>query len=400
MNRRYRFVAGDSIRALAALSVALYHAGTVSIRETGRTADLTAHGLTGVLGPVGAAVGAGGVGLQVFFVLSGFLISRPFLVAYAGGRSLPRAVPYLRNRALRLLPGLWVALVVVLIFVGAQGASLKHVGLAFALSEDWTSSPLSDHIGQAWTLNIEARFYLLVPVAAFLVVVFSSLSGRPRRARSRLALVGATAAVGAILCLILLPRSSHGDFHWPPAQAHLFLAGIALAAAELGLSWTWLSSRTGRASAVISVAAAVGILLWLQVPDNPLPDLLPLEFNRAVAVFNAIAVSAIVATPVLLQRGGGGCWRALDNAPMRWLGARSYGIYLYQLLILVALASVAPGLDSVEAMFVFLLVIGVAAIVLAAAISWRLVEHPALRLKKKTGPGRDANPLLQTTPSP
>src|SRR5206468_5112938 len=132
-----RFLAGDPLRGLAALGVAVYHAGTVSLFVSGHSADL-AQGWPGPFGPIaGGPIGAGAYGVDIFFVLSGYLISRPFVAAYAEGRRLPRVLAYLRNRVLRIVPAYWVALAVVVLVAGSHGRSWADAPRLLGFSEDW-----------------------------------------------------------------------------------------------------------------------------------------------------------------------------------------------------------------------------------------------------------------------
>ena len=377
-----RFRAGDPLRGLAALGIGVYHAGTYSLQSAGHLGDLNGYGWTGPFGKfVGGPIGAGSFGIGVFFVLSGYLISRPFVSAFAERRPLPRVGAYLRNRVLRLVPGYWVALAVVLLVAGSQGERWSDAPRLLGFSEDWGTSPLRYDLGQAWTLGVEARYYVAVPIVAVVFAALARLTGRPHGHAARLWLVGAAATAASTICFLVIRWHTQAQFYEARTQAHLLLLGVALAAAELGLSWRWLAGRAGRIVALCAFAGSVGALVWIQYPACPLPTSLPFTWESSIDFIAAVAALLIVGVPVLLQRAGGGCWRALDNRPLRWLGARSYGFYLYQLLVFDELSRHAPDPGLYHRTFVLLIVVGVPAIMLLAAVSWRLVERPALRLK-------------------
>ncbi len=402
-----RFLAGDPLRGLAAFGIGIYHAGTVSLFAAGHSGDLV-HGWPGPFGPIaGGPIGAAANAVGVFFVLSGYLISRPFLAALAEARRLPSVVDYLRNRFLRIVPAYWVTLAVVLLYAGAQGRTWADAPRLIGFSEDWPSSPIRFDLGQAWTLDIEIRYYLAVPVAALVLFGLAKVArvgpgsgsaGWLRRRGVRLGLLGGGALVAATICFLVFPRNNAVEAWTSPAQAHLLLLGVALAVAELGMAWGWLRTRPGRLLGAAVFAGAVGSLIWMQYAGSPLDALPGMDFQRSTSLVSTLAALAIVGAPVLLQRAGAGCWRLLDNAPLRWLGARSYGFYLYQLGVLTELSKHAPSPGLYRRTFVFLVVAGVPLILLLAALSWRLVEKPALRLKASR-PKPDPSPVGLPAPA-
>ncbi len=395
-----RFLAGDPLRGLAAFGVAVYHAGTVSLFAAGHFGDLT-QGWPVPFGPLaGGVIGAAANSVGVFFVLSGYLISRPFLAAFADSRALPPVLAYLRNRALRIVPAYWAALALVIVVAGAQGRSWADAPRLLGFSEDWANSPIRFDLGQAWTLDIEIRYYLTVPVVAGLLFLLTRLvRGLPRRRSTRLWLVGGAALVGAGICFAVFPRGTQEQAWTFGAQAHLLLLGVVLAAAELGGTWRWLGTRAGRRVGLAAFALGPIALVWMQYAGSPLLTLGGLDFVRSTSLIAAVAALLVVGAPVLLQRAGAGCWRFLDNAPLRWLGARSYGFYLYQLGVLTELSYHAPSPGRFHRTFVFLVVAGFPIILGLAAVSWRLVEQPALRWKASR-PKPDPSPGSSPVPVP
>jgi peptidoglycan/LPS O-acetylase OafA/YrhL len=119
----------------------------------------------------------------------------------------------------------------------------------------------------------------------------------------------------------------------------------------------------------------------MQYPGSFWGSLPGFDFQQSTALVSTVAALLIVGAPLLLQRAGAGCWRFLDNAPLRWLGARSYGFYLYQLGVLTELSYHAPAPALYHRTFIFLVLVGVPIIFLLAALSWELVEKPALKFK-------------------
>lgn len=144
--RAPRFIAGDPLRGLAALGVVFYHAGAIALQSTGHggpTVDWPR-----AFGVLGEPLSSGANGVRVFFVLSGYLIARPFLHAYVDGRRGPGIPTYLVKRATRLLPALWVTILVVVALTGAGGGGVLTVLRSMFFVEDWSASPLNGHLGQ------------------------------------------------------------------------------------------------------------------------------------------------------------------------------------------------------------------------------------------------------------
>ena len=154
-DRAPRFPLLDSVRAIAALSVVVFHAAYWSrITETGSAAAPFLSRLD--------------VGVTVFFVLSGFLLYRPFVRSRLLGGPRPAAAAYGWRRVLRIVPAYWVALTIIVIWLGKRyvvepGNLFEYYGFA----QIYSNLALGG-ITQAWTLCIEVTFYALLPLWALL----------------------------------------------------------------------------------------------------------------------------------------------------------------------------------------------------------------------------------------
>ena len=111
-----RFGAGDGLRALAALAVVGFHAAVIASTAAAGHAS----------GPVWAVASHLGLGLYVFFVLSGYLIARPFARSLVTGGPGPRLRRYATHRLRRIVPAFWAALLITLAVAGAGGARRAH----------------------------------------------------------------------------------------------------------------------------------------------------------------------------------------------------------------------------------------------------------------------------------
>ena len=184
---------------------------------------MTVHIATGALFATGYLAGAGGTlrpeeafgslgelvldalpaSVYLFFALSGFLITRPFVEAFVAGGPRPSLRSYARNRALRIFPAAWALLAFVLIHYGDRGVEPRRAALRAHADRDRTRAhPLESLVGQLWSLKVELSFYLLVPV---LFVALWRLRGRIAPARRRPALYF-VAAAGACVSVGLSRR--------------------------------------------------------------------------------------------------------------------------------------------------------------------------------------------------
>ncbi len=334
----------DGLRAIAVLSVLAYH-----------------------LLP-DAAIG-GYLGVDVFFVISGFLITTLLIAEHtkAGGISVPR---FWLRRARRLLP----ALALVVLFCGAVAGLLggdvtvklgSQVLGAATFSSNWVyiaqgSSYFTDATPELfrtfWSLAVEEQFYLFWPGLLLLVLLL-----KWRWARVGIVLLAAAASALAMALLFVPPGDATRVYYG--TDTHSF--GLAIGA---GLALLLSSRMPGRRlSRVLSPigAAAVGALVVL-VLIMPADDSSVTRGGLVVvALLTALAIAGAVGENSWLARG-------LDTAPLRWIGERSYGMYLWHWPVLVLLIAALP----VDAQWWIAPSAALALTLLAAALSYRWVEMP------------------------
>lgn len=384
----------DGLRALAALAVVATHVGfaTGFVR-----ADL-----------IGAVVGRLDVGVPLFFALSGFLLVRPWLAVPLGaGTASPSLRTYTVRRLARIAPAYWIVLAVVLLisrqgWIRSQfatdltvgpGTVATHLVVAQGLTERFFSN-----FTQTWSLTTEVVFYAVLPVVGWLLVRstrhLDGPAARYRRVRSLCVgavVLGLATAAYATTDLPLaspqLARSVIGHAGW-------FAVGIWVAAYEMtpARPVRRLSLRPGDSFALAGVC--------LLVAASPFGGPLGLDSSTASqavvreAMFTAVAALTLAAT----VRGSAltsSTVRFLESAPMRWLGDRSYAIFLWHLVVLFALMGVAR-VDLFTGSFVL---IGLGTLIISiglADLSWRLVESPVLglvhrRTRRRQGGGQRAD---------
>lgn len=332
----------------------------------------------------------GGLGVTIFFVLSGYLITtllhREF--ALVGGIRLPAF--YLR-RLLRLMPPLLVvvALAALLVRLGwVDGAFssrglwsvLLYVGNYQVIAENFAGLPAG--IGVVWSLAVEEHYYLLYPPLALLML---------RRQRPWAAVAWLAAACTAILawrCWLTL----HGV-----ADAYLMMAtdtradailigclsAFASTAAQSPRLRALLAARHHRAIAIGCVLLLVASLLW----RDPLFRLTGRYTLQALAIAPLIVLAVAHAGRPLLR------W--LDAPPLVWLGTVSYTVYLSHQLLLGMVGKLWPGL----AMLPGLIVAAAFSLLLAEAMR-RAVERPFARLRRALHERGDDRSREPSAPAP
>ncbi|HWG62560.1 MAG TPA: acyltransferase family protein [Streptosporangiaceae bacterium] len=348
-----RYMPGlDGLRALAVLAVIAYHE------------------------QFGWAPG-GLLGVGVFFTLSGYLITDLLLGQWVSYGRLKLGDFWLR-RARRLLPALFVMLAVVTAWVTiadrARLAGLRSaVAAAAAYSSNWyliaahssyfarfaPPAPL-DHL---WSLAVEEQFYLVWPWL-ILLAVFCLRSRRLSRIRWLVLPTLAMAAASAFAMLKLYHPGLDPTrvYEGTDTRACGLLIGAALA-------MVWPSRRPGKPAIWTRVAldgagtaglAVIGLMIWRVGQYSSFT-------YRGGLVVLSVATAMVLAAAACQ---GSVVGRALGWGPLRWIGVRSYGIYLwhYPIIVLTTPANSTENLTRAA--------LQVAASIGLAALSWKFVEEP------------------------
>ncbi|MBV9821775.1 MAG: acyltransferase [Actinobacteria bacterium] len=378
-----RYGALDGMRALAAYGVLATHAGF----NSGRSLDS---------GPFAPLLARLDFGVTVFFLLSGFLLYRPFAVAAVTGSRPPDVRRFYLRRALRILPAYWLAVLVTLSWLSARTADGGDWASYLLLVQTYNHHNLDPSLTQMWTLAVEISFYAVLPPLA--------LAARGRRRDA-----GSAAARQAALLLALIGvavaadvAAHHGrlggneSLIWLPANLDWFAAGMALAL--LSCLPAGSAGRAGPASRIGSVldrtarlgrdlAAAPGtcwalggLLFWLaSLPlAGPRNLLVPTGWEWTAKHW-LYAVAALALLLPLTLGSGGLIGRLLSSAPLRLLGQLSYGVYLWHLPLLLAIQR-GLGQHTFGGHFLELFVLTGLAATAVAALSWFGMERPLLRL--------------------
>lgn len=371
MQRRPDHIPGlDGLRAIAIIGVIICHVAILLPPP-------------GVTGPI---LASGWLGVDLFFVLSGFLITRILRASRSGSN-------YFRNfyarRALRIFP-LFYLYAMLALFILPRIASLFHgkpwfiaqvpgnaqrASVLLYFFNIWDAVGTGNHLyalEHLWSLCIEEQFYLVWPFVIYLL---------SRRAAMTAAIVAC--ALSAV-CRMVLMHSGHtlASYELTISRADgLFIGSWVAMASEDDRLW----QRIVRAApaVVIFCLVAIVVLAIAAYPETKSMGASPLQ-GLPITLF-CIIFGVVVARIYAGQFG------ILEHRAMRAIGKYSYGIYVYHMLIAAAVASPIRYFVHMRNAIVTLLtaaaVLGLSFCV--ASLSFRYFESPFLSMKKRfADPGR------------
>ncbi|MEA2185725.1 MAG: hypothetical protein QOK16_736 [Solirubrobacteraceae bacterium] len=398
-------LAGDGVRGVGMLCVFFTHLFII--------ADPDPHSNVAAYGWAAPLLGHIDLGLSAFFVLSGYLIARPFARAYVAGTRKPRLSSYVRNRVLRVVPAFYLFTVLVLLRFGLDGSIETGPGAPTATSEWWqvlgqflfvqgqVAGPAAVPIGPAWSIGAEVAFYVLIPIAAFVAYRVGE-----RIASQRKRVVLALVAIAGLTFLSIAARGA-GDkyaFTWltsPPAIMYVFMPGVAVAILEPLLVEAFRDRATrARLVAWGAFAAAALCAVAYAVTDY---DVRQTPIHHALgqrALIAALATGALIFGLVVLQLGTGKAPRVFGNRVMLWMGARSYSFYLVHIWILFELDQILARDMPLATRVILMTVIALPITTLVAALSYRYVERPFLERKRRVTAGNSGDPPPAAEPLP
>lgn len=367
---RSHFPGLDGLRALGALFVVTTHVGFTS-------GDA-------VNGPFKGLLARMDSGVALFFVLSGFLLFRPHVIAWFGERTAPDLGTYARHRVLRIMPPLLIAVVAAMVLLPWEDATwfnyLAHATFLQIYLDDMQTNGLT----QMWSLSTEVAFYVALPVVAYVLVRPPKTVPDRRAVLQRLGLLLATPLLGASWMALGVAVEKPNWGLWLPGFIGWFGLGMALA--------LWQVSRALgvlRFSIVDEAARhpwttwtlAVGIFL---VAGSPIAGPYTLVASTPTSAFIKSLLYAIFAALVILPAVG--VAGEEDPAPVRALGGRvgkflgdiSYGIFCYHLIVLY-LTERAMNHQVFGGNFWQLWVSTVVGSIILASISFYGLERPLMR---------------------
>ena len=374
----------DGLRALAVSAVLIYHAGAFT---DGEVADRGIQWLRG-----------GYLGVEVFFVISGYLITSLLLLEQRRTHSNDVKAFWLR-RARRLLAALYALLafwtVFAVVFLRDEVARLRgDIVAGFLYVTNWYQISTSSYVDHTlelngerpslfkhlWSLAVEEQYYILWPV--LFLIVFRWL-GRDRM--RRVVFFGAMASAVWMFALTVfswLPGYTAFDKAVDPTRIYegtdTRAAGLLLGS---WLAFVWAPNRirgqVGKGAPLLLDAAGVVAALWLFRLHQTVGFSEVFLYRGGMLLVGALTCVMIVVTVHPASHVGA----LLGNPVLRWIGVRSYGIYLWHWPIFqITRPELDIGIDGIAN-----LTLRLALTLVAAELSFRFVETPV-----RTGAARDA----------
>jgi peptidoglycan/LPS O-acetylase OafA/YrhL len=326
---------------------------------------------------------AGWVGVDLFFVLSGYLITSVLLAARQGGLAAYLKVFYW-HRALRILPAYYVTMALVLAVLGLTGLTIRAIDvgalLVYVQNIVWIrsapASSVNEIFGHTWSLAVEQHFYLIWPFVIYFV---------PPKFLLRVCACGIALALALRVALVALGVKPGGEYVFTGTRIDSLLCGAALAAfifngGLIGPRFLTAARISLATSVVVFAAAAI-------LAGTPYASTL---FNRTIG----FSLVAFAATSALVMALGPGFHLFLTNKALVGLGKVSYCFYLVHLPVLSftkgLFTSSAAGESSLGAYAAHALAFAVSGFVVSlgiAMLSLRFLEKPLLRFKGRFQPG-------------
>jgi peptidoglycan/LPS O-acetylase OafA/YrhL len=385
---RRRFGGLDGLRAIGALAVLSTHVGFDS-------GDALRGPFSGLLSRLDA-------GVALFFVISGFLLYRPHLVAIAARKARPGTGNYLWHRVLRIGPALWIATILAAFLLPQPpqvtlGWYLRHA----ALIQIYFPAHQVAGLTQMWSLATEGAFYVCLPLLAW----FMSRGGfSNRRQVYRQLIVLGILAVGGPLWKAAMAGPDHLENGlWLPGYVGWFGAGMSLAVWQVARSDGLipdgiLGKLAGSPGTVWAGALAVFALatsywagpydLSTSSPGQAATKSVLYAVLATLIVFPVVAAADESSEPAAV--------RALGGPVGHFLGDISYGVFAYHVVVL-GVIELMMGHVVFTGGFAPLFWLTLSISVVLATLSYRLVERPIMRRGRRDR-RFDVSPLPQDVP--
>ncbi len=395
----------DGLRGIAALAVLVFHVAS----QTGATAYETVNGVTR---PKLAAqyLARLDVAVPIFFVLSSYLLFRPFLQSLFSGAPMASTKWFWWRRFWRIYPAYWLAL-----FLGAAlfYPTIRTWRDAFvfaALVQSYDAWRALGGLAQAWSLNVEVVLYLFLPLFAALLAwiarrtVAPPASGEPGDDAKRARRLDHLVLGSLLLCVVVAYAFRWYSYEWNPSWRNRgvtwFPNHLDTFALGMGLAWARVVGEQRNPAAIprwLRFLADQPAWSWIlayagfwAVSSIGLPlTIAPVGMGQAFAQHALYgAVAALVVLPAALgPLGDRVVGPLLGWKPLEWIGTISYGMYLWHLMM-VAFWIERTGGQAFAASFWPVLALTLVSSIALGWLSFVIIEAPLQRFAHRVARGR------------
>lgn len=324
-------------------------------------------------------------GVTIFFILSGFLLARPFFLATARGDRSPSTRHYLWKRALRVLPLYWLMVAVALLFDPAnQGLGWEVWVRHFTLTQLYFPTLLPQSLTQMWSLATEVAFYLVLPWLCWLLTRTRRHDGLHLPTLWWRASVIAALGVAWQMWFAHIPGSEGHYLQWLPGYLPWFLAGMVFAAVSASLSVRprdHVLERLGHDLTGCWMLATALFAIACTPVAGPRIIAMPLAWEAGTKTVLYTLAGAFFLLPLVFgPELQGRVRQAMAGRIPVWLGEISYGVFAIHLFVMGWLFRTLDIVPFTGRFFTIL----ISDFVLTAALatlSYRYFERPILRFK-------------------
>ncbi len=355
----------DGLRAIAVLLVLWSHTPYIAGNEISKLAwDIT------------GKLSIGYFGVDIFFVMSGFLITRILLNSIDNHGSISLRSFYIK-RAFRIFPAYYICVAMYAVFFAFDGQGLASL-ILYSFNYFHALNPAPHPMEHTWSLSVEEQFYLVWPLLIMLIP----------RAYGRLVtglVIPLIAAAIAVSLAMMIKGTTASELIYMSSVTRMMSLSLGASLAYREVTGTNISEKRAFHLAALGLAVLIvdfGLrFAKIMPPDGYFQAVAVIGF--AVSSFGIIALFINPQTPGLVRVQG-----ALTVEPLRYIGRISYGLYLYHYLLLHALGlrpdvTANTGTSAGLVAAFLLLSFGV------AAASYALIEAPLIRLGRRLdGPVR------------
>ena len=371
--KSHRNLALDSLRGFSTILIVVYHTFSASGYPAAHAESF------------GAYIGRLNVGVAIFFLLSGFLIFRPFAQVLIHNLPLPEVRSFYLKRAARIIPGYWFAL---FFLAGIDSLTIPNASgflRNIFLVNPFTTSNVFSGIRQSWTLSVELSFYLLVPVFVLLLLQQSMRKNRPISI-STLFLAISLLFIGTYV-FRLFHHLTHFWFLetaniWLPSHMDTIGLGMSIAVLVEAPETSRLASKIRTIIANHSgLLFLCSILVWmLSANINMTIGIVQADFHIDLLCHFLYSIASLLLVAPLCVAPKSLLTKILSLRLFAWLGTISYGIYLWHMAFLGGnfAEKYMPYTENDGQVLLRFLVVLPASIAIAS-LSYYVLERPIMR---------------------